>query len=316
MAVAWQDLKRGPMFFHLPSHKMETNSQAYEFIIKPNRTWFDLELEGFFHYRDLLFLLVRRDFVAQYKQTVLGPIWLILQPLLGSVVFTIIFGFVAGLPTDGLPTFLFYLCGQLGWNYFSKSYASCAGTLQQNAGIFGKVYFPRLIPPVSVCVSNLITYTVQVAVFLGFWIYFQTQEGYTFGFSPWLFALPLVIIQTALLAMGLGFLMSALTVKYRDFSQIGGFIMQFMMYCSPIIYPLSLLMEKVKSWELKYSIPLEWIIHLNPLCYILEMYRLMFLGKATIPALLPWTSWGLTCILFLAGLMVFNKIQRTYIDYL
>ncbi|MBT6462388.1 MAG: ABC transporter permease [Opitutae bacterium] len=278
-------------------------------ILKPNRSLFDLELQGFFHYRDLLFLLVRRDFVAKFKQTVLGPLWLVLQPLLGSVVFTLIFGVVAGMPTDGLPTFLFYLCGQLGWNYFAHTYGSSSGILQQNASIFGKVYFPRLIPPISVCISNLITYVVQVFVFAGFWIYFQSVDGYHFHITPWLAFLPLLLLQKALLAMGLGFLMSSLTVKYRDFGHIGGFIMQFMMYCTPIIYPLSLLLDKIPK-------TFEWVIHLNPLVYIIEMYRLMFLGTGTIPALLPFTSWAITLLLFLAGLMVFNKVQRTYVDYL
>ena len=309
---------------------MNTPAQEYEFVIKPNRSWLDLEIEGFFHYRDLLFLLVRRDFVAKFKQTVLGPLWLILQPLFATIVGTLIFGIVAGISSDGIPYFLFYLCGQLGWNYFSHTYASSAGTLQQNAGIFGKVYFPRLIPPVSVCISNLFAYAVQAMVFIVFWCIFKQSlvsgyepypyEGilsygyaaYHFNITPWICMLPLLILQTALLAMGLGFLMSALTVKYRDFGQIGGFIMQFMMYCTPIIFPLSLLLSKIRE----HAPGWEWIVHLNPLAYIIEMYRLMFLGKATIPNLLPYTSWAITIALFLLGLMVFNKIQRTYIDYL
>ena len=287
-------------------------NQQYEFVIQPNRSWFDLELDGFWHYKDLLLLLVRRDFVAKFKQTVLGPAWLLLQPLLATLVGTLIFGVVAGINSDGVPYFLFYLCGQLGWNYFSHTYGASSGTLQQNAGIFGKVYFPRLIPPVSVCISNLFAYGLQAFVFIGFWIYFKYTGEYTFYFTPWLLCLPLIIFQTALLAMGLGFLMSALTVKYRDFGQIGGFVMQFMMYCSPIIFPLSLLRSKIRE-----HIPgREWIIHLNPLAFIIEMYRLMFLGKATIPGLLPWTSVGITVCNLLTGLMVFNKIQRTYIDYL
>jgi lipopolysaccharide transport system permease protein len=282
-------------------------------ILKPNRSWFDLELQGFLHYRDLLFLLVRRDFVAKFKQTVLGPLWLILQPLFATIVGTLIFGVVAGITTDdGSPYFLFYLCGQLGWNYFAHTYGSSANTLQANAGIFGKVYFPRLIPPVAVCVSNLFTYAIQALVFIGFWFYFLNTGEYSFVITAWIALLPLIIFQTALLAMGLGFLMSALTVKYRDFGQIGGFIMQFMMYCTPIIYPLSLLMSKINE-----HIPgWEWIIHLNPLSFIIEMYRLMFLGHATIPDYLPLTSISITLVLFLAGLMVFNKVQRTYVDYL
>ena len=277
--------------------------------MKPNRSWFDLELREFIHYRDLIILLVHRDFVARFKQTILGPAWLILQPLLGSIVFTLIFGVVAGMPTDGLPTFLFYLCGQLGWNYFAHTYGSSSGTLQQNSSLYGKVYFPRLIPPVAVCISNLITFAIQALVFACFWVYFRTTKEYAFNLTAWSLLLPTLLVQKALLAMGLGFLMSSLTVRYRDFAQLSGFIMQFMMYCTPIIFPLSLLINKIPSHY-------EWIIHLNPLAYIIEMYRLMFLGTATIPPYLPLTSWMLTLFLFISGLMVFNKVQRTYIDYL
>lgn len=278
-------------------------------ILKPNRSWFDLELREFIHYRDLIILLVHRDFVARFKQTILGPAWLILQPLLGSIVFTLIFGVVAGMPTDGLPTFLFYLCGQLGWNYFAHTYGSSSGTLQQNSSLYGKVYFPRLIPPVAVCISNLITFAIQALVFASFWVYFQTTKEYVFNLTAWTLLLPTLLLQKALLAMGLGFLMSSLTVRYRDFAQLSGFIMQFMMYCTPIIFPLSLLINKLPT---HYA----WVIHLNPLAYIIEMYRLMFLGTATIPPYLPLTSWMLTLFLFISGLMVFNKVQRTYIDYL
>ena len=277
--------------------------------MEPNRSWFDLELREFIHYRDLIILLVHRDFVARFKQTILGPAWLILQPLLGSIVFTLIFGVVAGMPTDGLPTFLFYLCGQLGWNYFAHTYGSSSGTLQQNSSLYGKVYFPRLIPPVAVCISNLITFAIQTLVFACFWVYFQTTKEYVFNLTAWTLLLPTLLLQKALLAMGLGFLMSSLTVRYRDFAQLSGFIMQFMMYCTPIIFPLSLLINKLPT---HYA----WVIHLNPLAYIIEMYRLMLLGTATIPPYLPLTSWMLTLFLFISGLMVFNKVQRTYIDYL
>ncbi len=283
-------------------------TKKYEVLLEPSRTWFDFELQDFLNYRYLLVLSVRRDFVAKYKQTILGPVWLVLQPLLGSVVFTVIFGMVAEIPTDGLPTFLFYLCGQLGWNYFSHTYGSSACCLQQNAEIFRKVYFPRLIPPVSVCFSNLITSGIQLFVFFIFFAYFKTQEGFEFNCTIWLFCLPLIILQGALLAMGLGFIMSALTVKYRDFSHLGGFLMQLMLYCTPIIFPLSLLIEKLPA---NY----QWLIHLNPLAFNIEMYRLMFLGKGTIPSTLPLSSILITLLLFFFGLIVFNKVQKNYIDY-
>src|SRR6516165_5296704 len=228
----------------------------YEIVIRPTRGWFHLNLADLWRYRDLLLLLVHRDFVARYKQTILGPAWYVLQPLLTTVVFSIIFGGIAKIPTDGLPPILFYLTGLLGWNYFAQTFQSTSGTLVVNAGLFGKVYFPRLIVPLSAVISNLVALAIQFATFLAAWIYFKlfTDAGELFGFSVGIVWLPLVLFQVAALSLGVGLWLSALTAKYRDFTFLSGFIIQLWMYATPVIYPLSQIPEK---WR--------WIAVLNPM---------------------------------------------------
>ena len=217
------------------------SSKRIEIHIKASSNWLDINFREIWHYRDLLILLIRRDLVSQYKQTVLGPFWLLAQPLFGTGVFTVIFGMVAKLPTDGLPVFLFYQSGMLGWNYFANTYGSNSNALQANVGLFSKVYFPRMIPPLAVCITNLFTFSLHLILFLVVYTGFKLQlgEAATFGLSHSLFFLPLLVFQSALLAMGIGFLFSAVSVKYRDIGKLGGLIMQLFMYASPIIYPLS-----------------------------------------------------------------------------
>ena len=214
---------------------------------------------------------------------------------------------VAQLPTDGLPVFLFYLSGMLGWNYFASTYGSNANALQSNVGLFGKVYFPRMIPPIAVCITNLFTLVLQIIVFFIVYAGFKIHLGdeASFGITSYLLFLPLLILQSALLAIGIGFLMSAITVKYRDFEKIGGLFMQFFMYISPIIYPLSELPEKLK-----------WLMWCNPLSFIVESYRLMFLGKGSVSAELAICSVAITIIIALIGIILYNKVQKNYIDYL
>lgn len=274
--------------------------------IKPSTGWFDINLREIWQYRDLLFLLVRRDFVSQYKQTILGPFWLIAQPLFGTSVFTVIFGMVAKLPTDGLPVFLFYQSGMLGWNYFANTYGSNSNALQSNVGLFGKVYFPRMIPPLATCITNLFTFILQLFVFMIVYTIFKINlgENATFGISPYVCFLPLLVIQSALLAIGVGLFISAITVKYRDFAKMSGLIMQFLMYVSPIIYPLSEVPEKLK-----------WVMMLNPLSFIVESYRVMLLGKGSISIELAIVSIVITLSIFFIGTILYNKIQKTYVDY-
>ena len=277
----------------------------YEIVIRPTRGWLRLNLAETWQYRDLLFLLVHRDFVAKYKQTILGPAWFVLQPLLTTVVFSIIFGGIAKIPTDGLPPMLFYLAGLLGWNYFAQTFQSSSSTLVANAGLFGKVYFPRLVVPLSAVISNLFAFALQLAMLLAFWIYFKlfTSAGGLFGFSAGIVWLPLVLLQIAALSLGVGLWLSALTAKYRDFTFLSGFIIQLWMYATPVIYPLSQIPEK---WR--------WIAVLNPMTMPVEAIRIMFLGQGTVVGAYVLLSLSITVLLLLSGILVFSKVEKTFID--
>lgn len=277
----------------------------YELVIRPTRGWLNLNLADVWRYRDLLFLLVHRDFVAKYKQTILGPAWFILQPLLMTVVFTVIFGKVAKIPTDGLPPMLFYLAGMMGWNYFAQTFQSTSGTLVNNADLFGKVYFPRLVVPLSAIISNLIALALQMATFLCFWAYFKffTPAGNSLGLTSAIAWFPLLLLQIAGLSLGVGLWLSALTAKYRDFIHLSGFFIQVWMYTTPVIYPLSQIPEK---WR--------WLAILNPMTIPVETIKYMFLGQGmVVPAYLS-VSVAITLLLLLSGVLVFNKIEKTFID--
>ena len=277
----------------------------YEIVIRPTRGWLQLNLGEIWQYRDLLFLLVHRDFVAKYKQTILGPAWFVLQPLLTTVVFSIVFGEIAKIPTDDLPPMLFYLAGLLGWNYFAQTFQSTSVTLIGNAGLFGKVYFPRLVVPLSAVISNLFAFALQLATLLAVWIYFKlfTSAGGLFGFSASIVWFPLVLLQVAALSLGVGLWLSALTAKYRDFTFLSGFIIQIWMYATPVIYPLSQIPEK---WR--------WIAVLNPMTMPVEAIRIMFLGQGTVVGAYVTLSLSITVLLLLSGVLVFNKVERTFVD--
>jgi len=277
----------------------------YELVIRPTRGWLTLNLAEVWHYRDLLLLLVHRDFVAKYKQTILGPAWFVLQPLLMTVVFSVIFGEIAKIPTDGLPPILFYLAGLLGWNYFAQTFQNTSGTFLSNVGLFGKVYFPRLVVPLSVVISNFFAFALQLATLLVIWIYFKlfTDAGGLFGFSTGIVWLPLVLLQIAALSLGVGLWLSALTAKYRDFSFLSGFIIQIWMYATPVIYPLSQIPEK---WR--------WIAVLNPMTMPIEAIKIMFLGQGTVVGAYVLFSISITVLSLLSGVLVFNKIEKTFVD--
>ena len=275
-------------------------------IIKAKRSWFDLDLIDFLKYKDLLFLLIRRDFVTSYKQTILGPIWVVLQALLGSAVFTVIFGKIANLSTDGHPAFLFYLSGMLGWQYFASVYGVGCNALQSNLMLFSKVYFPRLIPPVGQAIFAIFNFLIQLAVFfIAFVIYQKTTSSVLPLHLIGLIFIPLLLLQSIALGLGIGFIISALSVKYRDLSRVAGMATQFILYASPVIYPISEIPEKYQSF-------MAW----NPLVFIIESYRKILLGHSTASTLefaLP--SVGLTVVVFFIGLILYNKTQRTYVDY-
>jgi lipopolysaccharide transport system permease protein len=274
----------------------------WDLEISPQRGWFDLHLGDLWRYRDLIKIFVWRDFVAGYKQTVLGPFWYIIQPIFSTIVFTIIFGNIARLPTDGVTPFLFYLAGNTVWNYFSACLNGTSNTFVSNSGIFGKVYFPRLSVPVSVVLSSLISFGIRLGVFLVFWIIYWIS-GIDIHPNLWILSLPLLLILMAGLGLGMGIIISSLTTKYRDFQQLLGFGVQFLMYASPVIYPLSTVSG---IWRL--------VILANPLTPIIEIFRYSFLGAGSLSPVWLLYSMGFTIVVLFIGLLLFNRVEATFMD--
>lgn len=280
----------------------KTKDEYWTSIIQPRSGWFDISFKDIWKYRDLIFLFVRRDFVSIYKQTVLGPIWFLLQPLSSTIVFTIVFGKIANIPTDGLPQVLFYMSGIVAWNYFSGCLVKNSDTFVSNKGLFGKVYFPRLVVPISVVITNLLTFVIQFLLFLVIILFFYLN-GSAINPNKWIMLTPFLIIEMAALGLGFGILASSLTTKYRDFTFIVGFGMQLWMYASPIVYPMSQVPEK---WR--------WIYSLNPMAAIVETFRYAFLGAGTIPIWQLGLSVCITTITLLAGIILFSRIEKTFMD--
>ena len=277
-------------------------AQSWDLVIEPPKGWFRLHLRELWRYRDLMGLFVRRDFVAVYKQAILGPLWHVIQPLLTTLMFTVVFGRIAGLPTDGVPQFAFYMAGTTVWGYFANCLTRTSNTFIANAGIFGKVYFPRMVVPVSVVMSQLIAFAVQFAFFLAVYGFFRfrgapVQPNWAIGL------LPLLLLLMAGLGLGFGILVSSLTTKYRDLQVLVGFGVQLWMYATPVIYPLSTMPEKYR-----------WLIAANPMSAIVETFRYGFFGTGTF----SWTylgySAGFTLALLLLGMAVFNRVERTFMD--
>lgn len=282
-----------------------TDYEEHYWTIEAKTSLFDLKLNEVWAYRDLLWLLVRRDFVSFYKQTILGPIWFFIQPLFTTIMFTFIFGNLAGISTDGLPKPLFYMAGITAWNYFSDCLTKTSTVFRDNAGIFGKVYFPRLIMPLSIVVSNLVRFAVQMILFIIMFIYYYLSGA---GFQPsWAIALiPIVIILMALLGLGTGMIISAMTTKYRDLAFLVGFGVQLLMYATTVIYPLSTAIEKYP----KYA----WIIKYNPMTPIIETFRYGFLGEGSFTWYSLAYAAGLTLVLLIFGIVIFNKVERNFVD--
>jgi lipopolysaccharide transport system permease protein len=279
-------------------------SVPFEVTIRPDSNALRLDVASVWQYRDLVMLLVRRDFVARYKQTILGPAWFVLQPLLMTAVFTIVFGVVAGLPTDGLPPTLFYLCGQLGWNYFAQNFGATSTTLVSNAALFSKVYFPRLVVPVAAVLSNLFAFGLQLATFAVVFLYFKYVIGSTAFAVDWrLVFLPMLVLQIVALSIGVGLLMSAATAKYRDLTHVTGLLIQVWMYATPVIYPLG-----------SFPADWQWIVALNPMTAIVESFRLVLLGTGTVSPAHVAVSLAMTLVLLTVGLLLFGRIQRSFVD--
>jgi lipopolysaccharide transport system permease protein len=275
-------------------------------VIQPTKGLLRVDWRGLVEYRDLLVLLVRRDFLSKYKQSILGPAWFVIQPLLTTIVFTVIFGRVANLPSDGMPKMLFYLCALVPWNYFAANLNSTSTTFTANIGLFGKVYFPRLIIPLSVVVSNLIVFTIQLLTFLGFFIYFKffSVAGPLIRPSLELALMPLLLLQIAVFSFGVGLIISALTARYRDLAYAMGFLVQLWMYATPIVYPLSIVTRP--GWRM--------IAALNPMTAIVESFKHAFLGAGTVDVRYTAISVGITLGVLFLGLVFFSRAERTFVD--
>lgn len=274
----------------------------FDFVIEPQESIFELKLRDVWRYRDLLWLLVKRDVISFYKQTILGPLWFFLQPLFTTITFTFVFGNLAGLSTDGLPKPLFYLTGITAWNYFAECLTKTSTVFRDNSNIFGKVYFPRLIMPLSIVVSNLVRFGVQLLLMLGMMAYFS-YLGVQFSVTRYVFLFPFLVLMMALLGLGLGLIITAMTTKYRDLAFLVTFGVQLLMYSTTVIYPLS-------SASTQYY-P---IIILNPMTGIIEAFRKGFLGTGVI----TWQTLGysalFTIISLVLGVVIFNKSEKSFVD--
>ena len=279
--------------------------EDWDIEITPRSSLFALGLKDTWHYRDLLILLVRRDFVSFYKQTILGPIWFFIQPVITILIYTIIFGNLAGIPVDGLPKPLFYLAGTIIWNYFSECLTKTSTVFKDNSAMMGKVYFPRLIMPLSIVLSNLVRFAVQFLLFIALAIFFWGKGEH---FAPNLIILlfPLLILLIAALGLGSGMIISAVTTKYRDLAFVVTFGVPLLMYTTTVIYPLSIAITKYPAYS--------WIIKYNPITAVIETFRYGFLGKGSFSwALLGYSS-AVTLVVLLTGIIIFNKVERTFVD--
>jgi lipopolysaccharide transport system permease protein len=278
------------------------SSDDWDLILRPKRSWWDLRLGALWRYRDLIWLFVWRDFVSIYKQTILGPWWYFIQPILTTVVFTFIFGGIAHLSTDGLPSFLFYLAGNTIWIYFSMCFTNTSNTFMNNAQIFGKVYFPRLVIPVAINISSLISFGIRLVLLVGFIIYFMLT-GASIHPNWMILLLPILLLIMGGLGLGSGIIVSSLTIKYRDLQQLVSFGVQLLMYATPVIYPLS----TVKGI-------LRWVVLLNPLTPLVETFRLAFLGTGYFSPFYLLYSLIFMLVVFLGGVLLFNHVESTFMD--
>ena len=277
-------------------------AEKFTTVIKPQSGWFDFDLKELARYRDLIFLFVKRNFTAHYKQTILGPAWAIIQPFLTTVIFTVVFGNMAGLAPDGVPSFLFYLAGNVVWQYFSGCLTSTAGTFTSNAAILGKVYFPRLVMPISTVLSQLISFAIQMLFFLCFWVYYLIVPS---GVQPnaYMLLFPLLILQLAMLSLGCGIIISACTTKYRDLAMLVGFGTQLWMYATPVAYDIGIIPEQ---WLSLYMC--------NPVTPVVMTMRYAFLGIGSLDLQSYLTGWVTTLVLLFFGVILFSRVEKTFMD--
>ncbi len=274
----------------------------WDLTIEPQTSLFELNLKDVWRYRDLLWMFVKRDFVSFYKQTILGPLWFFIQPLFTTIIYTFIFGGLANLSTDGLPQPLFYMAGITAWNYFADCITKTSTVFKDNANIFGKVYFPRLIMPLSIVASNLVRFGVQMILLFMMMGYYALQNA-SFTITPAILLFPVLVLLMALLGLGLGLIITALTTKYRDLAFLVTFGIQLLMYTTTVIYPLSSAPEKYKT-----------LISLNPMTGIIESFRYAFLGQGQISINTLGYSTLFTVIVMILGVLIFNKTEKTFVD--
>ena len=281
----------------------KTSQDEWTLEIKPVSGWFNFHLKDVWRYRDLLMMFVRRDFVAVYKQTILGPFWFFLQPILTTITFTVVFGNIARISTDGIPPLLFYMSGIVSWGYFSDCLTRTSSTFVTNANIFGKVYFPRLVSPLSNIISLLMKFGIQLFLFTCFLIYYLMNGSANVNPNMYILLTPYLLILMAGLGLGFGIIVSSLTTKYRDFSFLVSFGVQLLMYATPVIYPLSALPEKYK-----------WIVLANPMTAIIDTFRFAFLGAGTFdPGNLIYSTIFMIVTLSI-GILIFNRVEKTFMD--
>ncbi len=280
-------------------------NEDWDIKITAQNSIFDLKLKDVWHYRDLLLLLVRRDFVSFYKQTILGPIWFFIQPAITILFYTLVFGNLAGIPVDGLPKPLFYLAGTIVWNYFAECLIKTSTVFRDNAALLGKVYFPRLIMPLSIVLSNLIRFGVQFLLFMILYMVYLFK-GSVIVPNIFLLLLPLLIIMIAALGLGLGMIISAVTTKYRDLAFIVSFGVPLLMYTTTVIFPLSVAETRYPAYS--------WLVKFNPITAIIETFRYGFLGRGSFSWELMSYSLATTIIILLLGTIIFNRVEKTFVD--
>ncbi|MDX1470606.1 MAG: ABC transporter permease [Flavobacteriaceae bacterium] len=284
---------------------MSDSNSDWLFEISPKRKLVDLNFREIWMYRDLLILFVKRDVVTVYKQTILGPLWYFIQPLFTSIIFTLVFNNIASIPTGNIPPFLFNLTGITAWNYFNQCLSRTSNTFRANAGIFGKVYFPRIIMPLSTVISNLLKFGIQLLILLIFYLYYIYQ-GYQISPNVLLFLLPVYVVIMALLGLGAGMIISAFTTKYRDLTILVGFATSLLLYISAVPYPLSEVTQKMPEYA--------WIVEGNPLTHVIEGFRYIVLDTGIFNLYTFLYPLCFAVILFLLGLIIFNKTEKNFID--
>ncbi len=291
---------------HTKSEIIQTdNPEQWDMVLSPKTGLFDINLKEIWHYRDLLVLFVKRDFVAQFKQTILGPVWHFVQPIFTTIIFVMVFGKIANIPTDGVePKFLFYMSGITIWNYFASCLNATSNTFVANAGIFGKVYFPRLVLPLSVVLSNMVKFGIQFMLLVLMIVYCNLFLGAPLHISTTWFLIPVLVLMMAALGLGAGIIISSLTTKYRDFTILISFAVQLLMYATPVAYPLSFIKGK------SYASWIQW----NPLSPIVEAFRFAIFGRGSFNILsLGYSAFFILCALFV-GLLLFNKVEKSFMD--